>query len=97
MQKRFSSEELCNLRNKISVKDLIQRLEIPNKYSEGKFRFLCPECGEFQTGVNDKTNLSRCFLCNKNFNTIELVMHERKLSFVESVKFLQINGSGSPF
>ena len=38
--------------------------------------------------IND-TNLARCFHCEENFNTIDLVMTIRKLDFVESVRFLQ--------
>lgn len=87
---RFSKEELYRIRNEISVRWVIEEvLEIPRKDVEGVFRFLCPCCGEFQTGVHIKANLSRCFRCERNFNVIELVMLERKTGFVESVKFLQ--------
>jgi len=89
MRKSFSSDELYLIRNKISITKVILSLGIPNKKVEEIFRFLCPECGEFQTAINDKTNLSRCFRCAKNFNTIEIVMAERKTNFVESVKFLK--------
>lgn len=87
--KRFTKEDLFAVRNELPIMELIKGIGIPWKISEGVFRFLCPKCGEFQTGVNQATNLSRCFLCQKNFNTIEIVMEDRKLSFVESVKFLQ--------
>lgn len=90
MGKCFSSKELYELRNSIPVDVLIEtKLGIPAKISEGVFRFLCPLCNEFQTGVNPKTNLSRCFRCEKNFNTIDLVMTCRSIGFVESVKYLQ--------
>ncbi|XPS89502.1 hypothetical protein Dvar_75210 [Desulfosarcina variabilis str. Montpellier] len=55
---------------------------------EGIFRFLCPLCNEFQTATNPKTNLARCFLCEKNFNPIDLVMTVKGLGFVDSVKYL---------
>jgi hypothetical protein len=42
--------------------------------TKGCFRFLCPLCNGFDTAVNPKTNLARCFRCEKNFNTIDLVM-----------------------
>jgi len=46
--KRFSSEQLRSLRDKIPIHKLIENeLKIPCKYSEGVFRFLCPLCGEF--------------------------------------------------
>ena len=87
---RFSKEELYKLRNHIQIRVLIETvLKIPCKEIEGVFRFLCPVCREFQTGVHTKTNLSRCFRCERNFNTIELVMEDQKMKFVESVKFLK--------
>lgn len=90
MGKRFSDEELHALRNHIPMRSLIQDLlEVPCKEVEGVLRFLCPKCGGFETGINPKTNLSRCFRCQENFNAIELVMSDRKLSFVDSVKYLK--------
>ena len=65
------------------------KLGIPAKISEGIFRFLCPLCNEFQTAINPKTNLSRCFRCDKNFNTIDMVMICHNTGFVDSVKYLQ--------
>jgi len=90
MKKRFSSQELFELRNAIPVDFLIKDgLQIPSKISEGVFRFLCPICNEFQTSVNSATNLARCFRCEKNFNTIDMVMIIRKSGFKESVLFLK--------
>jgi DNA primase len=87
--RRFSDQELHAIRNEISIRLIIERhLKLPCKESEGVFRFLCPMCNEFQTGVNPKTNLGRCFRCRENFNTIEIVMKDKRLSFVESVKFI---------
>lgn len=87
---RFSAEQLRTLRNEIPIHILIEReLKIPCKYSEGVFRFLCPLCGEFMASVKKETNLSRCFVCHKNINTIEIVMYDKKWNFVESVKYLQ--------
>lgn len=90
MQKKFSSQDLFELRNFISVEMLIrEQLEIPSKISEGVFRFLCPICNEFQTAINPATNLARCFRCEKNFNTIDLVMTVQRIGFKESVLFLK--------
>ncbi len=90
MGKRFSSKELYELRNSIPIHVLIEtQLGIPAKISEGVFRFLCPLCNEFQTAINPKTNLSRCFRCEKNFNTIDMVMICHNTDFVGSVKYLQ--------
>jgi len=86
----FSSQQLYTLRNDIDVRMLIENtLRIPCRLIEGYFRFLCPLCNTFDTAVNPKTNLARCFRCEKNFNTIDLVMLSRQTTFVQSVKFLQ--------
>jgi len=50
---------------------------------------MSPICHEFQTAVNSKTNLARCFRCERNFNPIDMVMIIRGLGFVESVWYLQ--------
>ncbi len=90
MKRRFTGNELFRLRNLIPVDVLIgEKLNIPSKISEGYFRFLCPVCREFQTATNPKTNLARCFLCEKNFNPIDLVMIVKDLGFVESVRYLE--------
>ncbi len=90
MSKRFSSSELFELRNNIPLETVIESLlNLPTKVIEGVYKFLCPRCGEFTAAVNRKTNLSRCFRCKQNFNTIELVMQERKVSFVAAVKILK--------
>ena len=97
MKKRFSSHELFELRNAIPVTQLIsEELKIPSKISEGVFRFLCPVCHEFQTATHPVTNLARCFKCEKNFNTIDLVMKVKGWGFKDSVLFLkQILATGS--
>jgi len=87
---RFTGNELFKLRNLIPVDMLIkEHLNIPSKISEGYFRFLCPVCNEFQTATNPKTNLARCFRCEKNFNPIDLVMLVKGIGFVESVKYMK--------
>jgi hypothetical protein len=68
---------------------LIEELGIPSKVSEGYVRFCCPVCHEFNTSVNPKTNLARCFKCQKNYNTIDLVMLVNRSNFIQSVKFLK--------
>lgn len=87
--KRFSDNELRRLRNDIPVRLVIETLlQLPYKEIEGVYRFLCPQCREFQTGLNPHTNLSRCFRCQRNFNPIELVMAECNLSFAQSASLL---------
>jgi len=90
MKKRFSSRELFEVRNFVPVDMLIRdELQIPSKISEGVFRFLCPICNEFRTSTKSTTNLARCFLCERNFNTIDLVIIVRRKEFRESVKYLK--------
>lgn len=89
MPKRYSKEFLTILRNEIPIAILISDLlELPNKVSEGYFRFLCPICSEFNTATNQKTNLARCFRCQKNFNPIDMVMEVKRVGFIDAVKYL---------
>ncbi|MHC4751717.1 MAG: CHC2 zinc finger domain-containing protein [Planctomycetota bacterium] len=89
-KRRFTNHELYALRNDIPIDALIEKaLCIPSRTADGYFRFLCPLCKESDTAVNPETNLARCFRCEENFNTIDLVMTIRKLDFSASVRFLQ--------
>ena len=89
MTQRYSKNLLRKLRNDIPVDLLIADiLKQPNKISEGYFRFLCPICAEFTTGINPKTNLARCFSCEKNFNPIDMVMSVKSYSFTQAVDYL---------
>ncbi len=48
----YSPGFLKKLRNNIQIEYLItNELKIPNKYSEGYFRFLCPLCFEFNKAI----------------------------------------------
>ena len=64
-------------------------LKLPSKTSQGRLRFLCPVCSQFNTATKRETNLARCFHCQRNFNTIEMVMETKSLDFIQSVQFLQ--------
>jgi len=64
-------------------------LDLPCKTQDGYFRFLCPLCGEFNTAVNPKTNLGRCFCCKTNLNPVDLVMIVKHYSFLQAVAFLE--------
>lgn len=85
----YSRHELFALRNHIPIANLIEQLGIPAKTSEGYFRFCCPVCKECNTSVNPRTNLARCFRCETNYNTIDLVMLIKRLNFIRSVEFLK--------
>lgn len=89
MAQHYSKEKLRMLRNKIPIARLISDfLYLPCKVSEGYFRFLCPLCSEFNTAVNPKTNLARCFRCQKNFNPIDMVMAVKCCNFREAVEMI---------
>jgi len=89
-RQRFSSETLYELRNNIPIDALIENsLMIPSRTIEGYFRFLCPLCSEYNTAINPDTNLARCFSCEKNFNTIDLVMLIRQSDFIQSIYYLK--------
>ena len=98
VERRITRARLRWLRNEIPIADLIQSvLRIPSKEIEGIFRFLCPHCNEFNTATNPKTNLARCFRCQRNFNPIDIVMAVDRLPFVDAVRFLEsIAEDGSP-
>ena len=90
MKRQFTGNELFKLRNSMPIDRLIEEnLNIASKIGEGWFRFLCPICGEFDTATNPRTNLARCFRCEKNFNAIDLVMTVKGLSFIDTVEYLQ--------
>lgn len=90
MVQKYSKEELHWLRNYIPINEvIINILEIPSKVREGYLRFLCPLCSEFMTACNPKTNLARCFRCERNFNPIDLIMIVKGYNFREAVEFLQ--------
>jgi len=77
------------LRNEIPIAILISDLlQLPNKVSDGYFRFLCPICSEFNTATSQKTNLARCFRCQKNFNPIDMVMEVKSVGFIDAVQYL---------
>jgi len=89
MSDRFPPEMLKRLRNNIPINLVIKDLlKIPVKFSEGYFRFLCPICSEFVTATNPKTNLARCFRCQKNFNPIDMVMTTKQITFRSAVDYL---------
>jgi hypothetical protein len=90
MPKRYGKETLRSLRNGIPIAILIADiLELPCKTADGYFRFLCPLCGGFDTATNPRTNLARCFTCQKNFNPIDITMSVKRQNFREAVQFLQ--------
>lgn len=68
---------------------IVQVLNIPSKHREGFLRFECPHCREWNSAINPRTNLARCFTCRINFNTIDLVMRTRHIQFKQAVAVLK--------
>jgi len=89
MAHRIPRQTLFLLRNNIPIDFIITDfLKLPWKTSEGSLRFLCPLCQEFNSATNPKTNLARCFRCNKNFNPIDLVMAHKDIPFKTALDLL---------
>lgn len=84
----FTKQQLFAVRNEIDIDDLItDKLNLQRQFN-GLWRFQCPLCQQFNTATQKKTNLSRCFSCQKNFNTIDLVIYAKKINFVPAVQWL---------
>jgi DNA primase len=89
MSTYFPRQLLFRLRNEIPLEKVIaENLNWPSKRREGRSVFVCPRCGDSLTAVNPRTNLSRCFRCEENFNTIDFVMLTTGRDFVEAMHFL---------
>ena len=90
MSKRFPATLLRMIRNQIPIDDVItEMLRLDIRLTDKMLRFRCPLCGNFHTATKLKTNLARCFDCEKNFNPIDLVIEVTQCSFVEAVERLQ--------
>ena len=84
----FTKQQLFQVRNEIDIDDLISdKLNLERQFN-GLWRFRCPLCQQFNTATQKKTNLSRCFSCQQNFNTIDLVIYAKKMNFVPAVQWL---------
>ncbi len=89
MAHRYSKKLLHELRHHVDVALLIRDvLELQAELRDGLFRFRCPRCRGFDCNTNPRTNLARCFHCQKNFNPIDLVMIVQRCSFTDAVDFL---------
>jgi hypothetical protein len=90
MAHRYSKRLLHRLRNEVDVAELIRDvLELPSEICDGVFRFQCPCCQGFDCATNPKTNLARCFHCQRNFNPIDIVIVINRCGFVDAVEFLR--------
>ena len=85
----ITRDYLRRLRNEIDFSHLLRYLRWPHQRTDGKLTFVCPECSESQTSVNPKTNLARCFRCEKNWNPIDFTMQVYHIEFLEAVGQLE--------
>lgn len=83
-------DQLRRLRNEIPFQLLFRRLNWTSKKStSGQLVFPCPLCNESSTAVNPRTNLARCFRCQRNWNPIDFTMEVTSMDFLETVAFLE--------
>jgi len=83
---------LRTLRNHIPIDRLItETLRLQLRQKNPLLRFRCPTCHSFHTATHPKTNLARCFDCQKNFNPIDMVMAATQCGFVDAVELLKKN------
>jgi DNA primase len=86
---RYTRQQLFVLRNHIPIDRVIEALNIHNAIHDGQYRFNCHVCHKMNTGISRKTNLARCFDCEKSYNTIDLVEEVLGLRFLESAAYLE--------
>ena len=84
----FTKKQLFAVRNEIDIDWLISDKLYLERQFNGMWRFRCPLCQQFNTATQKKTNLGRCFSCQQNFNTIDLVIYTKEINFVPSVQWL---------
>ena len=81
---------LREIRNMIDFSYLFRRLGWPwKRRDDGVILFVCPECSESETSVNPKTNLARCFRCERNWNPIDFTMAVGRMEFLEAYDYLE--------
>jgi DNA primase len=96
MSNRYNRRHLRRLRNEVPLPKVFRILDWPHKKRDGYVRFLCPHCQEFNTAVNPRTNLGRCFRCERNFNPIDFVIEVRGDDFADAVTCLSAMLPRSP-
>jgi len=88
MSERYPRQQVRRFRNEIPLPNVFRVLQWPHKTRDGYVRFLCPLCQEFNTAVNPKTNLGRCFRCERNFNPIDFVIEVQACDFRTAIGYL---------
>ena len=90
MSQYYSAVFLRMLRNDIPIDEVIvDMLNLEVQTDRKTIRFRCPLCYNFHTATSHKTNLARCFDCEKNFNPIDMVITVGNCGFVDAVKILK--------
>jgi hypothetical protein len=90
MSQYYPADFLRMLRNDIPIDQVIvDLLNLEVQKDRKTIRFRCPLCYNFHTATNHKTNLARCFDCEKNFNPIDMVITVGNCGFVDAVKILE--------
>lgn len=90
MSQYYPDDFLRMLRNDIPIDEVIvDLLNLEVQKDRKTIRFRCPLCYNFHTATNHKTNLARCFDCQKNFNPIDMVITVGNCGFVDAVKVLK--------
>lgn len=90
MSQYYPADFLRMLRNDIPIDEVIvDLLNLEVQKDRKTIRFRCPLCYNFHTATNHKTNLARCFDCQKNFNPIDMVITVGNCGFVDAVKILK--------
>ena len=90
MSQYYPADFLRMLRNDIPIDQVIvDLLNLEVQKDPKTIRFRCPLCYNFHTATNHKTNLARCFDCEKNFNPIDMVITVGNCGFVDAVKILE--------
>ena len=90
MSQHYPADFLRILRNDIPTDEVIvDLLNLEVQKNRKTIRFRCPLCYNFHPATNHKTNLARCFDCEKNFNPIDMVITVGNCGFVDAVKILK--------
>jgi Zn finger protein HypA/HybF involved in hydrogenase expression len=87
----YSKDALTKIRYNLNIKFLVcnvLNLEHKEDAKTKYLRFICPKCNEMNCSIHYKTNLCRCFTCKQNFNTIDLTMICKNISFKNAVNLL---------
>ena len=82
---------LRSLRNDLPMPFTFQQLGNQAPYAktiEGRFRFVCPHCGDLNAVLNPRNNLAHCFNCQANINNIDILL-ALGYRFREAVETLQ--------